>query len=73
MIFVWFFQNLRAVQTRISEIELKPTKSAKDENELAQLHSKQQQILASGRHIPTQNIQEVFNSYLIIFLNLDIY
>ena len=57
-----FFQNLRAVQTRISEIELKPTKSAKDENELAQLHSKQQQILASGRHIPPQNIQEVFNS-----------
>jgi len=50
--------NLRLVQTRISEIELKPTKSAKDENELAQLHSKQQQILASGRHIPTQNIQE---------------
>merc|ERR1719483_337143 len=50
--------NLRVVQTRISEIELKPTKSAKDENELAQLHSKQQQILASGRHIPTQNIQE---------------
>ena len=48
------------MQNRIEEIERLPTKSAKDENELAQLHVKQQQILASGRPIPTQNIQEVF-------------
>ena len=47
------------MQNRIQEIERLPTKSAKDENELAQLHVKQQQILASGRHITSQNVQEV--------------
>ena len=53
-------QNLRSVQSKIQEIERLPTKSAKDENELAQLHVKQQQILASGRHVPSQTVQEVF-------------
>ena len=59
-LFFGHFQSLRVVQNRIEEIERLPNKSAKDENELAQLHVKQQQILASGRPIPTQNIQEVF-------------
>lgn len=60
------FQNLRAVQSRIQEIEKLPTKSAKDENELAQLHVKQQQILASGRPVPAQNIQEVRSMFRTI-------
>ena len=58
------------MQNRIQEIERLPTKSAKDENELAQLHVKQQQILASGRHITSQNVQEVQNLLFIRFLTL---
>ena len=47
------------VQAKIQEIERQPTKSAKEENELAQLHVKQQQILAAGRPVNTQNVTEV--------------
>ena len=48
------------VQARIQEIERQTTtKSAKDESELAQLQVKQQQILAAGRPVQTQTIQEV--------------
>lgn len=59
IITLWPFQSLRTVQNRIQEIERLPTKSAKDENELAQLQIKQQQILAAGRPVHTQNVQEV--------------
>ena len=54
-----FLQSLRVVQAKIQEIEKQPTKSAKEENELAQLHVKQQQILAAGRPVNTQNVTEV--------------
>lgn len=48
------------MQSRIQEIERLPSKSAKDENELAQLHVKQQQILAAGKPVQSsQQIQEV--------------
>ena len=47
------------VQAKIQEIERQPTKSVKEENELAQLHVKQQQILAAGRPVNTQNVTEV--------------
>ena len=47
------------VQAKIQEIERQPTKSAKEENELAQLHVKQQQILAAGRPVNAQNVTEV--------------
>ena len=52
-------QSLRVVQTKIQEIERQPNKSAKEENELAQLHVKQQQILAAGKPVNTQNTTEV--------------
>ena len=48
-----FFQNLKLVQARISDLERQPVRSAKDESELAQLQIKQQQILASGKPVPT--------------------
>lgn len=44
-------QSLKLVQNKIQEIEQKPTKSPLDEAELAQLQTKQQQILATGRPI----------------------
>ena len=50
---------MRLVQSRIQEIERQTTKSAKEENELAQLQIKQQQILAAGRPVNAQNITEV--------------
>ena len=59
-----FLQSLRVVQAKIQEIEKQPTKSAKEENELAQLHVKQQQILAAGRPVNTQNVTEVSVKYI---------
>ncbi|TRY74452.1 hypothetical protein TCAL_10091 [Tigriopus californicus] len=44
-------QSLKLVQNKIQEIDQKPTKSPLDEAELAQLQTKQQQILATGRPI----------------------
>ena len=43
--------NLRVVQTKIHEIEQKSTKNPRDEAELAQLQTKQQQILSTGKPI----------------------
>ena len=43
----------------MQELERIPTKSAKDESELAQLQVKQQQILASGRPVNPPNVSEV--------------
>lgn len=45
------FQSLKQVQARIQEIERRPSRTAKDESELAQLQVRQQQILASGRPV----------------------
>jgi hypothetical protein len=52
-IVITFFQNLKLVQARIQEIERHPVRTPKDESELAQLQIKQQQILASGRPVPS--------------------
>jgi hypothetical protein len=46
-------QNLRLVQARVLEIEKKPVRSPSDDAELVQLQTKQQQILATGRPVPT--------------------
>ena len=43
--------NLRVVQSKIQDIEQKTTKSPRDEAELAQLQTKQQQILSTGKPI----------------------
>ena len=47
----------------MQELERIPTKSAKDESELAQLQVKQQQILASGRPVNPPNVSEVRSVY----------
>ena len=50
---------MRVVQAKIQEIEQKTPKSPRDEAELAQLQTKQQQILSTGKPIeqgpPPQN------------------
>ena len=49
----------------MQELERIPTKSAKDESELAQLQVKQQQILASGRPVNPPNVSEVHFQSLV--------
>ena len=47
---------MRVVQAKIQDIEQKMTKSPRDEAELAQLQTKQQHILSTGKPIEgTQN------------------
>ena len=47
----FYLQSLRIVQSKIQEIEQKSTKNPRDEAELAQLQTKQQQILSTGKPI----------------------
>ena len=42
---------MRVVQAKIQEIEQKSSKTPRDEAELAQLQTKQQQILSTGKPI----------------------
>ena len=53
----------------MQELERIPTKSAKDESELAQLQVKQQQILASGRPVNPPNVSEVCTFSMFSVLN----
>ncbi len=46
-----FFQNLKAVQSRIKELEAKTKKSSRDEADLVHLQTRQQHILASGKPV----------------------
>ena len=76
------FQSLRIVQSKIQEIEQKTTKNPRDEAELAQLQTKQQQILSTGKPIEgpssqsfssqqnaTQSSQQVLKCSILFFFN----
>ena len=73
---------MRIVQSKIQEIEHKTTKNPRDEAELAQLQTKQQQILSTGKPIEgptsftspqgsTQASQQVRNNLNDNFLSIN--